>query len=468
MGAMELLMVALLAGGNALPDAVSFVPPRDYFQVREIQVSAEALIELAAKEPKDAKTQVQQLLALRQLDEDAAELKKAPKYADYRRTLEQIAAGAKAQDPQGFAKEYAQRLLARLDGKKPPAVESMPARKALDWFPANANLIYITDLTGGGKGSGIGLPLDALFKMIPPQAKNELYGALEEIGNVRVQRIALATAPGEMDKKNPRHEIFIRITGKANPDWIAALAKNKGGLVAEPKKGPAGESLIYLREPEAQPGGQFRRPALALLDDRDLLIAGYDGPLGGPNDKSLEKLFAVRDGRQPGITKGPLQPRLQKISPKAVGLLVADLPPEWNEGFPGGVQVSKIDAAMVPDQGGLDVHAAVTLSNPQQAATAVQGVSQARKQAIDALKQVQDMPPFPGLPIVALINALETVQVQQQDEQMLIRLVVPAELMRGLPTMMLAMPVRMQAAPAPPQAVPAPPPPKKEEAPKKR
>jgi hypothetical protein len=467
MGIAEILMLAMLTGGNALPDVVAFVPPRDYFETREVAVSAETMMDYATRMPTDAKTQVGQLLALRLLEADPDLLKKSAKGSEYRRTLEQIAAGTKAQDPQGFAQDYALRVLARLDGKRPAPLPATGVKEGLTWLPADAAILYGVDL-GGGTGEHT-LGLEPLFKLVPPQAKKEMYNVLEEIGNIRVQRIAAGLLPiGEGPGK--RMEIYVRLTGKYNPERLVGLATNKGRMEIERKQGPNGEAQIYLREPKrfidkkeiTKDGGiKVQRveassaPTIVLLGDREVIVAGAEGA-GNDSPRILDKLFAVRAGQQPNATAGILKERLDKVPAKAIALLIGDIPSN-SAAFMPGVTLTKVDAFVERTDVGLDVQTVATMGAPGQAETAVAMISQGRMQGIAALKMIQDQPPIPGLPVLELINLLESMQVQQQAERVNIRLLVPGNVLSTLPMAAGAFMVRWGANAPPVQAVPLPP-----------
>jgi hypothetical protein len=194
---------------------VSLVQPKHYFQARQIDASIDKLIDYAGDEPKDAKTQIVQLTALRYLADEADTLKKAPKYAAHRQTLEAIAAGKKAQDPLGFAKDYASRVLHKLDNTKPAVVKSRPVREdALAWFPANATLAGAIDLQHARSIGVANDPLKELMKMMPDRVKLEMYNQIEKSGNIRVERAAfgIVDSPG----KKEQMKIFLRLTGKGN------------------------------------------------------------------------------------------------------------------------------------------------------------------------------------------------------------------------------------------------------------
>src|SRR5262249_13822868 len=144
----------------------------------------------------DGKTQAQQLLAIRWLGEHPDQVKKAD---GARAVLEQIADGKKAQDGTGFAKLYARQALARLDRKPVSVAAVAPAgsrrEEALAWFPADANVVAGLELrsqqrTIGPADERIGQFLAAI--MTGPGGAEDLYRTAEKLGNVRLDRLALA------------------------------------------------------------------------------------------------------------------------------------------------------------------------------------------------------------------------------------------------------------------------------------
>ena len=70
-----LLMVAMM--GLPANDAASLLSPADYLKAHGIEVKADQLVGLVAKEAKGPKEQITQLLAIRWLGAHAAEAKKA-------------------------------------------------------------------------------------------------------------------------------------------------------------------------------------------------------------------------------------------------------------------------------------------------------------------------------------------------------------------------------------------------------
>jgi hypothetical protein len=125
-GFAEILALALLTGGMNDTDLVAMVQPKAYFESRQIRLSIDSMIDVAIREPKDNKAQIMQLSALRYLTDESVAFKKADNYASNREAIEEIAQGKRAQDKAGFAREYAQRMLDKLDGKKPAKAKLEP------------------------------------------------------------------------------------------------------------------------------------------------------------------------------------------------------------------------------------------------------------------------------------------------------------------------------------------------------
>src|SRR5262249_23053382 len=156
-----------------------------------VEVRLDTMMELAAAENKDGSNQIAQLLALRVLGDDPAKLKNHDKYADYRRTLEQIAEGTKAQDKQGFAKEHARRTLLRIDGKQAMALplKAKWREEALAWFPSSATLVFAMD-TQQGQSGGAERDLQGmvakLTPLIPVKERKKIYELVDQLGNIQV------------------------------------------------------------------------------------------------------------------------------------------------------------------------------------------------------------------------------------------------------------------------------------------
>src|SRR5262249_48246610 len=148
--------------------------------------------------------------------------------------------------------------LALAEGKTPRA-ETAPGKlrdEAFSWFPASATLVAALDtrLIGDTPPTRVGYD-PALFKLVPKNIKEEIYKHVEMLGNVQIDRVAF----GFVQKENRNSEIYIRISGKANPSGVAELFKSLGVELKE-IKGPANESIL-LYQPENRP------PVVALVGD---------------------------------------------------------------------------------------------------------------------------------------------------------------------------------------------------------
>jgi hypothetical protein len=291
------LFLLVLGSGGAANDLVSWIDADDYFKTRGVEVTAARMREVAARElAVEALAPVNRLLAIRWLGENAEAVKND---RQARRVLERIAAGDRARDPQGFARDYARRALARLDGKPDP-VPTVPddslRADALAWFPEKAVLVGGFDFR---PPPGLDLPADPSLRALlagslSDRARKELYALAEVLGNVRVDRISFALMP---PPKECKARAFIRITGllerKRLLDFIRA---DRPEARVKQEQGPRGELITLI---STGPEG----PAAALVGDTDLLIAATGFLASGSEQGKLDpvevlrKALRVRAGR---------------------------------------------------------------------------------------------------------------------------------------------------------------------------
>jgi hypothetical protein len=380
-GFAEVMVLALLAGGMNNTDIVAMVQPQHYFESRQVKVSIDSMIDLALAEPKDSKAQIMQLTALRYLADEADAFKKASNYATNREAIEQIAQGKKAQDKLGFAREYAERLLDKLDGKKPALVKTTPMGTiALSWFPADVTVAGALDLQGTGQ---FGISADAIkeiLKMIPDREKGQMYDAIEKSGNVRLERIAFAYADGTGKGDG---KIYLRITGKGSPVGLLALFGDGGRMQSKQIKDDKGMPITLLQEPSN------RSPVIMLVGNTDLLIVGYEGgtvkavkgaivPDPRKNEDLVQEVLDARSKKKPNAAAGKLKDQFAKVPEKAVGLLVGDLPEELKLAF-GQLLFDtvppKMMAFMERTPLGLDLQVEAGMANAEDAGKAVQKIA---------------------------------------------------------------------------------------------
>ena len=422
MGPTEILMLLLMSGGGISTDLASLLPTQDYFKARNIDISIDKAVELAGKDPADGKTQIAQLMALRYLADESAKLKAAPNYEAHRQALALIADGKKANDPQGFAKEYAARVLARLDGSKIAAPAVPPLRDdAFRWFPANANLIGALDTRMTRSDAPAKSNIGEMLKMFPGDMMNQTFSAVEKVGNVRIDRVAFAYVDGPKDQQ--MGEIYVRITGKANVGWLLDVLKETKGQT-KTSKGANGETITRLTLANGD------APALAFVGDSDFVVAGYQKDKAN-HEPLLDRVLDLRDGKSKHAGEGILKTELAKIPEKAVGLIVGTLPAEAAQGAPFPMPVM-IHGHILRVPNALDVNLAGSMANNEDALALVKQVSAFRAEGINALKQLQGAPlPIPGFQPAQMIQTLESMQVEAQGSVAKLRLLMPDDMLGG-------------------------------------
>src|SRR5262245_32284681 len=126
MGWAEVLMLIVMSGGMHSGDLVTYLPADTYFKSRDVPINLDNMIYLAGKNPDSGEAQIKQLMALRYLAEQPDLIKKAKDKTEALATLGKIAKGELANDKQGFAKEYAARVLQIVEGGKESARPAAP------------------------------------------------------------------------------------------------------------------------------------------------------------------------------------------------------------------------------------------------------------------------------------------------------------------------------------------------------
>lgn len=321
------LVMMGLGGGTASHDLLCLVDTEQYFQARNIPLQADRLAELAAKDPRDAKTQIVQLLAIRWFGEHHEAVLKS---SAIRRTLEQIATGKQAQDRQGFARAYAALALARLDAKPLPApvmAEGSLRGEAVAWLPRGVTFLVGLDLRPPSEVQ----PADdqvmrSLFTALtPPLEREEIYKFAETVGNLRLDRVVIGYA-AEHDGMKPRY--YMRCTGVGNQHWLAGSLPGGAGRAVVLEKGPGGRPMIVLA-----PVNNVLA-AFALVGDTDLVISGEEAIPGKQVEVLRETLKVWTTGKN-GVWLGPLAGLLNDVPARASGLALGDLPASLRQELAG-------------------------------------------------------------------------------------------------------------------------------------
>lgn len=385
------------------------------------------IVETAGKEPADGKTQIAQLLAIRWLGENSEQTKKDAKA---RALLEDIAAGKKAQDPQGFAKEYAERSLALLDGKK-PAVAKMPEnsiRDGLAWFPERTSYFAALDLRGFGDKQGDESAIRKVFSSnMPPAARNEFYSALETLGNVRIDRISFGYSAEP--KQEAKDQIYVRFTGKGDPKRVAAFFKGfLRNLTTTEEKGPKGVPLLLLQAEEP--------PAMFIVGDTDFIMVGYESDAEKHTEVRQLVLDVLKDGKQSVVT-GRFAGDLKKVSANANGLLMGDLPERFRKSVADSVPATpkRIHVESVRDKD-LIFRLQATMDDGDDAKKLVEKMESLKKLGLEALHALAPQAKIKEETVTLLEKSLSSLKVEAKGAEVSGGMTISANLIKALPAML--------------------------------
>jgi hypothetical protein len=431
-----LLMVGV--GGNGSKDLVSLVDAPQYFKSRGIELKLEKMLELAGKTPADGKEQVQQLLAIRWLGEHPEAVKKT---GNARETLRAIADGKQGKDPQGFAADYARLALARLDGKD-VSLHPLPLGsvrgEALAWFPKKCTIFGAADMRPPrGLPEERSNPLaDAINRMMPPREKEQFFTHVERMGNIRIDRASIAMIPDANQPAETR--MFIRLTGKGDRQRLIDFFRQEfRGATLTQRKEFGGQPIAIIDSKD-------QGPAIAIIGDTDVIMAGYPAGSHGPGAPRpfnqvavVDEALGVRAGTKASLLTGPYAGTLRGVSPKANGLLIGDLPEFMRQamtqgrGNPFRGFVQNFTVVLMRNAKGLKIRFTGGAANAKDAKGFVDGVHAAKQLALDGLKQ---LPPFIKIKpktINAMRVVVKGVRVEAKDALLTGGAFVPEEVVRA-------------------------------------
>jgi len=430
LGPIEILFMLALSGSGQSVDLVSLAPTHDYFKSRGIEMTVPKMLELAAERPKDGKGQFVQLMALRYLAEETDGKKAEPAQI---KTLEEIAEGKIAFDGPGFAKVYAARVLARWNNTKAPAEAVKLSRDdAFDAFPAEVDLIGMLDPRhGGGAAPTAKLPTLEMFKKLNQGQKDQVFDFVESIGNVQLDRISFGYSSKE-------RQFFVRFTGKFQTRWVADKLAKDAGLTKEIIPSGKDEEDVYVLTTKDRGA-----PVFALVDGTlcgtDVFVVGHER-FDADHKSLLKTALDVRAGKKPSVLKRDLKAELKKVSDKAIGFIVGEVPEALQqEGKRGiGAMPKKVIATLERGDKAMDLKVEGFLDNADDAKTFVAAVSKGRDEALAMLK---NFPPdlAPGFNPKQLTGVLEGLQIEAKDGTAKLRVQVPHEVVRTFPMMFFGM-----------------------------
>jgi hypothetical protein len=181
-----------------------------------------------------------------------------------------------------------------------------------------------------------------------------------------------------------------------------------------------------------------RPPVLMIVGDTDFVIFGYGGN-NQKSDKLLDEVLDARSAKKPNASAGNLKTSLGKVPANAIAFGIGDLPNEIKREFRGlGATPDSILAFAERTQTGVDLQLDAKLANAADTKAFVQKVGELRTQGIAGIQEAMKQPLPPGtppIPFQAIINMLETLQVQGQEGAAQVRMVVPDGLIQQLGTM---------------------------------
>jgi hypothetical protein len=443
MGGIELFVLMLMGTGGLSNDLVSLLDAKGYFESRQIEMKVPRLVELATREPANAKDQVSQLLAMRWLGEEAAQVKKAKDFAEILDKIEQVAQGKKGQDPLGFAADYARMAAVALGSTRVEApFQKLPdnslRQDALTWFPPSVQIVVAADFRNTAPTSldSGKMMREMLLKFVPPQAREEVYGMAEKLGNVRVDRVAFGYAPPSKEEQQGR--VYFRLSGKADHKRLVDVLKDSApGMTAKEQKGFRGQRVTMLVNPQ---GTRHGPPGMAVVGDTDLIVAGAEGSQV-KDELTIAQVLAVRAGREKNMLGGKLDPFLKKTSPQASAIVVGELPSEVRTGFTRGPEAFKVFpkivvAEVLRNKGVVEAKFQGTLDSADDAKQFTEDAERLRKMAIVELNNVaKNVPPFLPIPpktFEQMAEVLKSVKVQAKGATVSGRMTIPEETIKAL------------------------------------
>jgi hypothetical protein len=413
---MEMLMLIALGGGVQSGDLVSYLPPEAYFKANLVPVNLDNMIYLATKEPADGEAQIKQLMCLRALAEqpDLFRKSKDKDKAEALTALRKIAGGELANDKQGFAKEYAQRALAVLDGGKlPQRAAAPPLEEGLAWFPVSATFAGVIDSRRRDAAAEPPKEFQTLLgKLVRQRDWEEVFRVADTLGNIRIERVAFALH----DKGPGQHLAYMRLTGKADHKRLVKAFKTLSHgqrLEFNESKDAKSTPITLIHTP-----GSGHAPVIALIGDTDLVVAISEGPRAPDADAKtvLEPVLNVRDGKADGVPKGALKDRL-KVDTKSFGVFAGAVPDELRrEMFRGGAAAPRaVRVELTQAKDGVDLRVQATMDNAEAATAFTKFIVAGRQQALAHLQNSpNDLKLLPAGVVADLKKAIQSVQVRAE------------------------------------------------------
>ncbi len=387
------------------------------------------MLRRAGQQPKDGKSQIEQLLSLRWLADNPEMTRTAP---EARGILTDVAQGKRGQDPQGFAKAYAARALASLDGKEPPLAPPIPTdslrSEAFAWFPQRTGGDWFLAGIDVRASGALKLPeKNPLSMLVLKDAdRDSLYDTAERLGNIRVDRAAFSVQP---PGGKGREYVLLRATGSFDHDRIAKLI----GMDLKDRKemrGAKGEPILLFRL------GGFFQVSGALVGDTDLIA--FFSPPADPAQPfaEVEEVLDVRAKKKASAVEGSLSDLLKQAPDQAAGLLVGEISKGTRE--KARLAAAKSDPPLpqrfqlflIRDRA-VRLSGKATFTDKEEANAFETTVRMKFGEAREALKQVPPEVKSYKETIELLNKALAGIKVESRDDRVSLDAEISAELIRA-------------------------------------
>jgi hypothetical protein len=432
-----MILFVLLGFGSNSRDLVSYINPDDYFASRKVDTKVETLLALAAKTPESGKDQVMQLLAIRKLAE-------ARKDERVRALLTQIAERKKGLDRLGFAEDYARRALAQLDGKPTPAVTMPKASLRTDayaWFPKDSALVAGFDLrpVPGIPAADVTTLQEIVTMFLKQGNMDKVFDAVEKLGNMRVDRFSMGMAPNPQGGGNgrPNAKIYARITGKADHRRLVTFLCDEAKVTIVQQDRVPGRDLVTFLSNNDRP------PAIAVVGDSELLIAGFMDDRGD-HMGVLREMLEVRAGRQPSVTAGPLADRLKKANPQTFIMMAGDiskdlgLGPFGAPGVDGKTALPKTVAMEATRKAkGLDIAVDALMENEADAQRIADEAQRGIREAVeDIRRELKGKKEVPEEVVDLVVKTMESVKTTAKGSRLTITVHISNEVMKAVPDLL--------------------------------
>jgi hypothetical protein len=181
-------------------------------------------------------------------------------------------------------------------------------------------------------------------------------------------------------------------------------------------------------------------PALAIVGDTELIMAGYPGAHGpeqpAKDVEVVEEALQVMAGKKPSIGKGSYAGTLKNSPAQAVGLAVGNLPQKWRQemtgrgspfrGFPQDFNVTVTRTAK-----GASVNFTGAAATAGEAKAFVESVNTLKQQAAEGLKKLPPIIKLSAKSVDAMQTALKSIKVEAQDALLTGSATIPDEAIRA-------------------------------------